>query len=130
MTDTYTLEIRKDGEVFCTLVFNAGGQLSSIAFAPSRNGQTHHTAEQTAAGFRFTVTGLSEFTRYTFGMTIKDANNATLQTYTGEFKTTGTATAWDNATTGTAIQKIVRNGQVLILRGDKTYTLMGVEVNL
>ncbi len=127
---TYNLEIRKDGEVFCTLVFNAGGQLSSIAFAPSRNGQTHHAAEQTGAGFRFTVTGLSESTRYTFGMTVKDANNATLQTYTGEFKTTGTATALDNAATEPTAQKIVRNGQVLILRGDKTYTTMGVEVNL
>ena len=126
--DTYTLEIRKDGEVFCTLVFNASGQLSSIAFAPSRNGQVHHTAEQTAAGFRFTVTGLSESTHYTFGMTVKDANNATLQTYTGEFKTTGTATALDNAATDAAVRKIVRNGQVLILRGNKTYTAVGVEV--
>lgn len=127
--DTYTLEIRKDGEVFCTLVFNAGGQLSSIAFAPSRNGLAQHAAEQTAAGFRFTVTGLSESTRYTFGMTVKDANNATLQTYTGEFKTTGTATALDNAATEPTAQKIVRHGQVLILRGNKTYTTMGVEVN-
>ncbi len=127
---SYNLEIRKDGEVFCTLIFNANGQLTSIAFAPARNGQTHRAAEQTAAGFRFTVTGLSESTRYTFGMTVKDATNATLQTYTGEFNTTGVATSLDNATTDTAVQKIIRNGQVLILRGDKTYTPMGVEVNL
>ena len=127
---TYNLEIRKDGEVFCTLIFNAQGQLTSIAFAPARNGQTHYAAEQTAAGFRFTVTGLSESTRYTFGMTVKDATNATLQTYTGEFNTTGVATSLDNATTETTAQKVIRNGQVLILRGDKTYTSMGVEVNL
>ncbi len=127
---SYNLEIRKDGEVFCTLIFNAQGQLTSIAFAPARNRQTHRAAEQTAAGFRFTVTGLSESTRYTFGMTIKDATNATLQTYTGEFSTTGVATSLDNATTDTAVQKIIRDGQVLILRGDKTYTTMGVEVNL
>ena len=127
---TYNLEIRKDGEVFCTLIFNANGQLTSIAFAPARNGQTHRAAEQTAAGFRFTVTGLSESTRYTFGMTVKDATNATLQTYTGEFNTTGVATYVDNATTDTAAQKIIRDGQVFILRGDKTYTTMGVEVNL
>ena len=127
---SYNLEIRKDGEVFCTLIFNANGQLTSIAFAPARNGQTHRAAEQTAAGFRFTVTGLSESTRYTFGMTVKDAANATLQTYTGEFNTTGVATYVDNATTETTAQKIIRDGQVLILRGDKTYTPMGVEVNL
>ena len=127
---SYNLEIRKDGEVFCTLIFNANGQLTSIAFAPARNGQTHRAAEQTAAGFRFTVTGLSESTRYTFGMTVKDAANATLQTYTGEFNTTGVATYVDNATTDTVTQKIIRDGQVLVLRGDKTYTTMGVEVNL
>lgn len=127
---SYNLEIRKDGEVFCTLIFNANGQLTSIAFAPARNGQTHRAAEQTAAGFRFTVTGLSESTHYTFGMTVKDATNATLQTYTGEFNTTGVATSLDNATTETTAQKIIRNGQVFIRRGDKTYTTMGVEVNL
>ena len=127
---TYNLEIRKDGEVFCTLIFNANGQLTSIAFAPARNGQTHRAAEQTGAGFRFTVTGLSESTHYTFGMTVKDATNATLQTYTGEFNTTGVATSVDNAATETTAQKVIRNGQVLILRGDKTYSTMGVEVNL
>lgn len=127
--DTYTLEIRKDGEVFCTLVFNASGQLTSIAFAPSRNGQPRHAAEQTGDGFRFTVTGLSESTHYTFGMTVKDAGNATLQTYTGEFNTTGTDTSLDEASAGTAVRKIVRNGQVLILRGGRTYTTTGIEVN-
>ena len=127
---TYNLEIRKDGQVFCTLIFNAQGQLTSIAFAPARNGQTHRAAEQTGAGFRFTVTGLSESTHYTFGMTVKDATNATLQTYTGEFNTTSVATSLDNATTETTAQKVIRDGQVLILRGDKTYTPMGVEVNL
>ena len=125
---SYNLEIRKDGEVFCTLIFNANGQLTSIAFAPARNGQTHRAAEQTAAGFRFTVTGLSESTRYTFGMTVKDATNATLQTYTGEFNTTGVATSLDNATTETTAQKIIRDGQVLILRGGVLYTLTGIEV--
>ena len=127
--DTYTLEIRKDGEVFCTLVFNASGQLTSIAFAPSRNGQPRHAAEQTGDGFRFTVTGLSESTHYTFGMTVKDAGNATLQTYTGEFNTTGTDTSLDEASAVTAVRKIVRNGQVLILRGGRTYTTTGIEVN-
>ena len=122
---TYNLEIRKDGKVFCTLIFSAQGQLTSIAFAPARNGQTHRAAEQTGAGFRFTVTGLSESTHYTFGMTVKDATNATLQTYTGEFNTTGVATSLDNATTDTVAQKIIRDGQVYIRRGDKIYTVMG-----
>ena len=128
---TYTLEIRKDGEVFCTLVFNAAGQLSSIAFAPSRNGQPRRAAEQTGAGFRFTVTGLSQSTHYQFDMTVKDAANTTLQTYTGEFNTTGTATSvGQTEDDGSAtVQKVLRNGQVYILRGEKTYTITGEEVN-
>lgn len=124
---TYNLEIRKDGEVFCTLIFNAQGQLTSIAFAPARNGQTHRAAEQTGAGFRFTVTGLSESTHYTFGMTVKDATNATLQTYTGEFNTTGVATGMEQTADNQSVtaQKIIRDGQVYIRRGDKIYTVMG-----
>ena len=128
---TYNLEIRKDGKVFCTLIFNAQGQLTSIAFAPARNGQTHRAAEQTGAGFRFTVTGLSESTHYTFGMTVKDATNATLQTYTGEFNTTGTATSVGQTEDdrSATVQKVLRNGQVYILRNGKTYTTTGVELN-
>ena len=124
---TYNLEIRKDGEVFCTLIFNAQGQLTSIAFAPARNGQTHRAAEQTGAGFRFTVTGLSESTHYTFGMTVKDATNATLQTYTGEFNTTGVATCMEQTADNQSVtaQKIIQDGQVYIRRGDKIYTVMG-----
>lgn len=124
---TYNLEIRKDGQVFCTLIFNAQGQLTSIAFAPARNGQTHRAAEQTGAGFRFTVTGLSESTHYTFGMTVKDATNATLQTYTGEFNTTGVATGVEQTADNQSVtaQKIIRDGQVYIRRGDKIYTVMG-----
>ena len=36
--DTYTIIIKKGDEVFCTLTFNAEGQLLNIAFAPGRDG--------------------------------------------------------------------------------------------
>lgn len=126
--DTYNLQISKDGAVFCTLIFNANGQLSSIAFAPSHDRQKHRTAEQTSNGFRFTVTGLSESTHYTFDMAVKDATDATLQTYTGEFNTTSSSTAVDNTFIDSTPTKVLRDGQVLILRGNKTYTVTGVEV--
>lgn len=129
---SYTLEIRKDGIVFCTLVFNANGQLSSIAFAPARNGQAgHRAAEQTAMGFRFTVTGLTQATHYKFEMVVKDENDKTLHNYTGEF-TTNTPTSVSTSETDTvddsSVCKVFRNGQVYILRGGKTYTLTGEEV--
>ena len=86
--DSYTLAISKDGEVFCTLTFNANGQLTGIAFAPSRNGQHNApAAAQTANGFAFTVTGLDEGANYTYNLLIQDRSGNTLQSYSGEFRT-------------------------------------------
>ena len=86
--DSYTLTISKDGEVFCTLTFNANGQLTGIAFAPSRNGQHNAPAAvQAANGFTFTVTGLDEGSIYTYDLVIKDSEDNTLQSYSGEFRT-------------------------------------------
>ena len=88
---SYTLTINKDGEAFCTLIFNAAGQLTGIAFAPSRNGQRHApAATQAANGFTFTVTGLEEGTDYSYNLVIKDNSGKTLQTYSGEFRTQST----------------------------------------
>ena len=200
--DTYTLAISKDGEVFCTLTFNANGQLTGIAFAPSRNGQHNApAAEQAANGFTFTVTGLDEGSVYTYDLFIQDRSGNTLQSYSGEFRTrsvddrtvmveydaaqgqvtgagtylvgdTVTLTAipndgyrfvrWsnevednpytfvisDNVTISAEFeavipsslentnsqspmshyQKIIRDGQLLILRDGKTYNVMGAEI--
>ena len=192
---SYTLAINKDGEVFCTLTFNAAGQLTGIAFAPSRNGQRHApAATQAANGFTFTVTGLDEGTDYSYNLVIKDNSGKTLQTYSGEFRTQSTRdrtvtveydatqgqvtgagvyqigdtvtltaipndgyrfvrwsndvennpytfvisenimlsaeftieqTAVENITTNENIQKIIRDNQLLILRDDKTYNIVG-----
>ena len=69
---SYTIEITKDGEVFCRLVFNANGQLTGIAFAPSPNGTPRHapTALMTANGLQFTVTGLNSGTNYGYSVVI------------------------------------------------------------
>ena len=124
--NTYEIEITKDGEVFCKLVFNAQGQLSSIAFAPSRA----NVAQQTqATGFSFTVTGLTSGTKY--GYTIAASNSASqiIDTKQGSFTTTGgTTTAMDNASLDASPVKVLRNGEVLILRDGKTYTIQGQEV--
>ena len=88
---SYTIEITKDGEVFCRLVFNANGQLTGIAFAPSPNGTPRHapTALMTANGMQFTVTGLNSGTNYGYSVTTKDANDQPIASYSGEFSTTG-----------------------------------------
>ena len=133
---SYTIQITKDGVVFCTLIFNANGQLIGIAFAPSRDGQAHAPAAlMTANGLQFTVTGLDSGTQYGYSVTAKDANDQTVSTYSGEFTTTseGIATGIDNTPfpsgegRGEAL-KLLRDGQIFILRGEKVYTLTGAEV--
>ena len=132
---SYTIQITKDGVLFCTLIFNGNGQLTGIAFAPSRDGQAHAPqAIMTANGLQFTVTGLDSGTQYGYNVTAKDANDQPVATYSGEFTTTseGTATGIEEISSslqgGDRGRLILRDNQILILRGDKTYTLTGTEV--
>ena len=133
---SYTIQITKDGVVFCTLIFNSNGQLTGIAFAPSRDGQAHAPAAlMTANGLQFTVTGLDSGTQYGYSVTAKDANDQTVATYSGSFTTTseGIATGIDNTPFPSGegrgeARKLLRNGQIFILRGEKVYTLTGAEV--
>ena len=132
---TYTIEITKDGVVFCTLIFNANGQLTGIAFAPSRDGQAHAPAAiMTANGLQFTVTGLNSNTQYGYNLTAKDANDQTVATYSGSFTTTseGIATGVEEISSslqgGDRGRLILHNGQIYILRNGKTYTMQGQEV--
>ena len=134
---SYTIQITKDGVVFCTLIFNGNGQLTGIAFAPSKDGSRHAPqAKLTANGMQFTVTGLNSGTHYAFTLTAKDSQEAVLASYTGEFTTTGEAqvpTGIDEIDSsslqgGDRGRLILRDGQFFILRGDKTYTVTGAEV--
>ena len=133
--DTYTLEIKKNGELICTLTFSADGRLMGIAFAPARNGSNHAPAAVKTAngGLRFTVTGLNSGTLYDLDVIAKDAMNQTITSYQKSFTTTGVATAIDNIDSsspqgGDRGRLIYRDGQILILRGDKAYTVTGQEL--
>ena len=128
--ETYTIVIKKGDEVFCTLTFNANGQLLNIAFAPSRDGINHTAryAEQVANGYRFTVTGLEEGTDYTYNIDVKDTSNQTIKSYSGAFTTEPFTAVEDITTEDTSTHKLLHNGQLLILRDGKTYNVMGMEV--
>ena len=124
---TYTIEIKKKGELICTLTFNAQGQLISIAFnAPSRNNAPQQTQ---AAGFAFTVTSLDSGTTYNYTMIAKGNNGNVLKTESGTFTTTGDAQGVEEVLSNQVPStKILRNGQIFILRGEKAYTITGQEV--
>ena len=126
---SYELVIKdKSGNIICTLYFNANGQLTSIAFrAPTRD-----TSEQKQSqGFSFTITGLEYGKTYDLILTSKDEKGLTLDqkmlsfTTGGEQVIAGIITPlYESETTN----KLLRDGQILILRGDRTYTLTGQEV--
>ena len=121
---TYTIEIKKNGELICTLTFNAQGQLISITFAaPSRNNAPQQTQ---AAGFAFTVTSLDSGTTYSYTMTAKDSSGNVLKTESGSFTTTSDAQGFEDVQ-GNNVQctKIVHNGQIFILRGEHVYDTEG-----
>jgi hypothetical protein len=132
--DTYIIVVKIDGEVFCTLTFNAEGQLLNIAFAPSRDGANRPAqyAEQTGNGYRFTITGLEEGTQYTYDITATDESDNTLATHSGEFTTqsnTPTAIEHTNSLSSkTKCYKIIRDNQLIIIRDGKTYNVMGKEL--
>ncbi len=128
---SYTIDITKDGVVFCRLTFNANGQLTGIAFAPGRDGQSMAPAAvMTANGLQFTVTGLNSNTQYGYNVTAKDANEQPIATYSGSFTTTseGVPTGIGNTAVEQKTTKILHNSEVLILRSGKMYNLQGVEV--
>ena len=129
---SYTIQITKDGVLFCTLTFNSNGQLTGIAFAPSRDGQAHAPAAvMTANGLQFTVTGLNSGTQYGYNLTAKDANDQTVATYSGSFTTTseGEATGVDNVPSDQVQStKFLRDGKMYIIRGENIYNAQGALV--
>ena len=124
---SYELVIKdKDGNIVCTLIFNANGQLTSIAFnAPSRNGVP---AQTQSAGFSFTITGLDSGTNYDLTLTAKDNSGNIIEETTIPFHTDypeGIENVQGDEVQST---KVIKDGQVLILRNGKTYTMQGQEV--
>ena len=127
--DNYIIVIEKDGEVICTLTFNADGQLLNIAFAPGRDGnRPAQYAEQAVNGYRFTVTSLESGTKYGYNIDVKDASNKTIKSHSGEFTTQSTTSVDNISTPTTNYQKLLRNGQLIILRDGVEYTIMGTEI--
>ncbi|MGM9809762.1 MAG: leucine-rich repeat domain-containing protein [Paludibacteraceae bacterium] len=125
---SYTLTITKDGEVFCTLIFNNMGQLVGMAFAPARDGKpsaNQSDAQSTAYGFSFVVTNLDANSHYTYTFTVNGEDSEVIEIYSGSFDTTEETALPATEQNNQPSRKILRNGQVLILRNGETYDMMG-----
>ena len=102
--------------------------MTNITFAPSRDGQHRAPqAELTAKGLRFTVTSLDAGTLYNYNLTTKDSSEKTIEAYSGFFTTKSDVTMdVDNVTSAnTGVQKLLRNGQIIIIREGVEYNVMG-----
>ena len=147
----YTLIVWADAnqtERLCTLTFNAAGVLIRIDFgvptyAPSyalyqpQVPKLRHLRKMVSVGtttLDFTITGLDSGHEYYYEIQAYDKNNEPLDSKTGTFSTTaeiltGIGNVDDSSMpeNGEQVHKILINGQIFILRGEKVYTLQGQE---
>jgi len=121
---TYELVIKdKNGNVICTLIFNSKGQLITIAFnAPSRDGAPQQTQ---AGGFSFTVTGLEAGTSYDLTIIAKNEDGQELDKKNISFHTDGAQGLEDLHADSDKPVKVLHDGQIYILRGEKVYDAEG-----
>ena len=128
----YTIEIRKNGELICTLSFNANGQLQNVQFAmPARNrANSPQRAAETTTGWTYAIAGLEANTAYTYTVIAKNSSNEEVYNNTISFTTQPQSTPTDLERTEVldTPNKILSNGKIFILRGEKVYTLTGQEV--
>ena len=118
--DSYTLTIKNNGVTFCTLTFNAQGQLANIDFSTTKS----YELKADVSAFKFTVTGLSEATDYGYSFKALASNKSVLKEYTGSFTTknadgTGGSSsggegtlAIDNVSANNAVT--IANNQILV----------------
>ena len=121
---TYLIIIRLEGEPVYEITLDADGTIESVnrLAAPAK----FPNAKQ-SAGYSITIDGLETGKNYTYELHAQDGKGDDLSTLNGSFQT-GITTAIDEAESSVPTKKLIRDGQVLILRGDKLYTLQGQEV--
>lgn len=110
-------------------VFSSDDEVANSNLPQHRTENRLKTDEEGVDGFELAITDLVSSTTYDYSVSMYDIEENLLEEFTGSFTTIGEQGIEEvtpSAHCGT--QKIIENGQILILRGDKTYTLAGQEV--
>ncbi|MBP5724025.1 MAG: leucine-rich repeat domain-containing protein, partial [Bacteroidales bacterium] len=135
--NSYTLTIRNNGVTFCTLTFNANGQLTDIDFSTTKS----YELKADVSAFKFTVTGLSEASDYKYSFKVLNASKAVLKEYVGSF-TTKNADGTGGSTSGggegtlaidniSPINTVAIVGNQILVNGEApafVYTIMGQKI--
>ena len=155
---SYQIDIYKDGAVFCKLTLGPRGQLLGIAFSAPRKGQRDHVQQAKEADLPYTlsfmVTGLEVASRYNYVLSTLDEKGTPLHVYIGAFATfgfqgtvilegyeviptppviphnpegKGDTDGLEEVSAGAGRIRM-ENGQLVIVCGDRIYTLTGQEV--
>ena len=123
--DTYLIEIRVNQEAVCVFNFNELGQLKSAGYIKKVNKNCQqNSAIQTEGGWMYTIDGLEPGTEYEYSVVAKNGEEE-LYNETKSFTTLGETAVNIVSTKNDQYSKTLRNGQILILRDDRTYTLTG-----
>ena len=152
---SYEIDIYKDGAVFCKLTLGNHGQLLGISFsAPGKRAPMDNADDSQPYTLSFKVTGLEVASRYNYVLSALDEKGTPIHVYFGDFATTGytgdlmgdgyeviptppviprnpegkgDTEGIEEVHAGKGRLKMV-NGQLLIICGDRTYTITGQEV--
>lgn len=127
---TYVVEIREEDDMqpVCSLIFDAQGVLATFN-APARdNNHPSRVATQTATGWEYTLIGLKIEIKYTCTVTARNENNEALYTQSVSFEIEVAEGSVNVFYEEGKTSKHLRDGQVLIQRDNKTYTVTGQEV--
>jgi len=131
--ETYTIAIQKGDETIYTLEFDASGQLINSAYAaPACKSHERQAlaATQTSTGWQYTIGGLEANTDYIYTVVARRNDTSEVYNTTVPFHTQATPTDIDQIINDQLpiTNKVLHNGQILILRGEKVYTVTGQEV--
>ena len=132
-TTSITIVSQSTGEEYT--YYNMDSPVSE-AYMPRKLNYVRTEDNETIDGYMFTIPGLAANTTYDYTVTTYNANEEVLAEYTGTFTTLEDEhTSIDQITNdqitndqSQITNKFLRDGQIFILRGDKTYTLTGQEV--
>lgn len=123
--EKYYLEISEDGE----------DKTTSFTVTSYNTSNTHYTnvprkvSESNIYGIRFMLSGLKTETLYNYSLTAFNSSDEIIKSYLGSFGTTEAAEGLDEIIGNyVPCTKVLRNGQIFILRGEKEYTVTGQEV--